>query len=163
MRVINQDINCPDVKMVQWMLTEQDATASGPGNAPPMLVVLDPSTFNNNHVLGQRIRQLLAQNCAVAITPIKSPKLRWDPHNLGELFGTAPGDYSTRVEWQSKPYFSSPERHSHRKFQPFWAGYVTSVTASYAAWSSFTRRERFSSSWMPWKTPMTSSICSISL
>ena len=76
-------------------------TASGPQNEPPMLAVLNAEDFPNVHTIGQAIRQLLAQNCAVAIRPITEPEYIWNPVHLRELFGSGAGDLSMTVEWQS--------------------------------------------------------------
>ena len=99
-----QDPMSPDVRMVQWMSTGQDATAPGTFGEPPVVAVFeihDPRSVPEMSQLASQIKKCLASNQAVAVTPLFADiGFTWDAASIGVLTSGEPDRLSRLVQWQ---------------------------------------------------------------
>ncbi|KAI0085722.1 hypothetical protein BDY19DRAFT_908924 [Irpex rosettiformis] len=109
-----------DEKLVKWMSTGQDATASShvDGKEIPSIVQVfnfpSHASLREKMDLAEKIHGVLASGRAVALVPATSePELEWNAENIGYLLTGTPGDCSTVVNWQST-HKRNTEHQKHR-------------------------------------------------
>ncbi|KAI0091803.1 hypothetical protein BDY19DRAFT_904403 [Irpex rosettiformis] len=125
---VSKELLEADEKLVEWMSTGQDATASSCVNGEqklPIVQVFDYSThlsLPEKMTLSEKIHNVLASGRAVALVPTTpDPELEWLAENIGYLLTGTSGDCSTVVNWQSthKRHIEH-QKHRNPKEKSYW-------------------------------------------
>ncbi|KAI0083681.1 hypothetical protein BDY19DRAFT_998365 [Irpex rosettiformis] len=125
---VSEETMKADEKLVQWMSTGQDATASSNIDGeeiPPIVQVLEYPTHTSLQEkmrLSEIIHGVLASGRAVALVPATAnSEIEWNAENIGYLLTGIPGDCSTVVNWQStRKRHIEHQRHQNPTEKSYW-------------------------------------------